>query len=262
MKLVCWGCKCVPLGAVFLVISLAAFFLPYLPVPAAAPALKEIMSKDGGSMVLVPAGWFVMGADDGDEDQKPRRRVYLDAFYIDKYPVTNARFGTPEEDYGPGFSGKNKPAVGVSWYLARDYCRSFDKRLPTEAEWEKTARGVDGRTYPWGNDWNGLKVIWGANSRQRTHSVDRSSLTHTTPFGAVDMAGHVWEWVSDRYGENYYRNAPGRNPKGPDKGSARVLRGGSWILRHRKFFRAHHRSAAFPTVHSNDSGFRCAKSVK
>ncbi len=246
-------------GGIFLAVGLFFLHFPLLPV---FPAAKEIRSGDGAVMVLVPAGWFIMGADDGDEDQKPRRRVYLDAFYLDKYPVTNARFGSPEEDYGPDFSGGNKPAVGISWYLARDYCRSFDKRLPTEAEWEKAARGVDGRAYPWGNDWNGLNLIWGANSRRRTHSVDRTYRTHVTPFGAADMVGNVWEWVSDWYGENYYRRAPSRNPKGPEKGSARVLRGGSWILRHRRFFQASHRSAAFSTVYANDGGFRCAKGAE
>lgn len=213
-------------------------------------------------MVLVSAGWFLMGSDVGDEDQKPRRRVYLDAFYIDKYPVTNAQFGEPEEDYGPRHSGKKSPAVGVSWYLARDYCRSFKKRLPTEAEWEKAARGVDGRTYPWGDRWNGSKLIWRVSSRGRTHPVDRAYATHESPFGAVDMVGHVWEWVADRYGEDYYQKAPDRNPKGPAKGSARVLRGGGWMLRARRFFRVYHRTAVFPTRRANDGGFRCARDAR
>ena len=247
---------------VFIALGMAALFFSDAAFAAKNLEQKDIRSADGAAMVLVPAGWFIMGSDEGDEDQKPRRRVYLDAFYIDKYPVTNAQFGEPEEDYGPRHSGKKSPAVGVSWYLARDYCRSFEKRLPTEAEWEKAARGVDGRTYPWGDRWNGSKLIWRVSSRRRTHPVDRAYATHKSPFGAVDMVGHVWEWVADRYGGDYYRRAPVRNPKGPATGSARVLRGGGWMLRARKFFRAHHRTAVFPTRRANDAGFRCAKGAR
>ena len=224
--------------------------------------LMEIKGEDGAAMVLVPAGWFIMGADDGDADQKPRRRVYLDTYYIDKFPVTNARFGEADIVYGPRLSGKKSPAVGVSWFLARDYCRSFRRRLPTEAEWEKAARGTDGRVYPWGNRWNGSKLIWRVNSRRGTHPVDRSYSTHRTPFGAADMVGHVWEWVADRYAEDAYRSASDRNPKGPEKGSARDLRGGGWMLRNRKFFRTFHRTAVFPTSQANDGGFRCAMDAR
>ncbi len=187
-------------------------------------------------MVLIPAGQFLMGDDQGDEDQKPRRRIFLDAYYIDKYPVTNARFGEPEEDYGARFTGKKSPVTGVSWFLARDYCHSFGKRLPTEAEWEKAAWVTDGRAYPWGDQWNGSKLIWRVNSRRRTHPVDRTYSINLSPFGVADMAGHVWEWVADRYGEDYYRESPARNPRGPEEGAERVLRVGGWILRPRAFF--------------------------
>ena len=117
-------------------------------------------------MVKVPSGWFIMGSGEYD-DEKPRRRVYLDKFFIDKYLVTNARFrrfGTPDWDFGAQFNGARQPVVGVQWFQARDYCTSAGKRLPTEAEWEKSARGVDGRKYPWGNQWDGSKVIWDKNS--------------------------------------------------------------------------------------------------
>ena len=106
------------------------------------------------TMILVPAGSFIRGSNDGPSDERPRRRVYLDAFYMDKYPVTNARFrrfGKPKRDYGSKFNGARQPVVGVTWFQARDYCKSVGKHLPTEAQWEKAARGVDGRKYPWGN---------------------------------------------------------------------------------------------------------------
>ena len=214
------------------------------------------------TMVLVPAGWFIMGSNEGDNDEKPQRRVYLDAFYIDKYPVTNARFrrlGKSRYDDNSDFNGENQPVVGVNWTQARDYCRSVGKRLPTEAEWEKAARGVDGRNYPWGNDWaDGSNVIWTKNSGRKTHPVDRTYNTHRSPFEVVDMAGNVWEWVQDRYGKGYYRNAPTRNPKGPASGSG-VVRGGSWFIGNPSGFRAAYRFKFQPGSRSYDLSFRCAK---
>ena len=154
-------------------------------------------------MVHVPAGWFIMGSNEYD-DEKPRRRVYLDGFYIDKYEVTNARFRsagmTPDTNYGSKFGGSSQPVVGVTWHQAKAYCEKAGKRLPTEAEWEKAARGADGRKYPWGNSWDASKLI---NSGGKTHPVDRSYNTHESPYGAVDMAGNVWEWVNDRYNTRY-----------------------------------------------------------
>ncbi|MDP7663648.1 MAG: PEGA domain-containing protein, partial [Nitrospinota bacterium] len=131
--------------------STVAFYLEKSPIPP--------------GMVKVPAGWFIMGSNDEDSDEKPRHRVYLDGFYIDRYPVTNKRFRmagmTPKDDYGSEFNSAGQPVVGVTWDQSRDYCSNVGKRLPTEAEWEKAARGTDGRKYPWGNSWDGSKLIWG-----------------------------------------------------------------------------------------------------
>ena len=208
------------------------------------------------TMVLVPAGWFIRGSTPQQAEaayregkkiynwykkewfdaEVPLRRIHLDTFYIDKYPVTNARFrrsGKPAKDYGSKFNGARQPVVGVTWYQARDYCGSVGKRLPTEAEWEKATRGVDGRKYPWGNDWaDGSNVIWSKNSGKKTHPVDRTYNTHRSPFGVVDMSGNVLEWVADWYAKDYYRNASERNPKGPEgpaSGVRRVVRGGSSV---------------------------------
>ena len=240
--------------------------LIYLASPALA-AERLIAGKDGAPMVHVPAGWFIMGSEKGDEDEKPRRRVYLDGFYIDKYPVTNERYraaglhSTCENRRG--FDRDTQPVVCVSWRQAKAYCEKTGKRLPAEAEWEKAARGADGRIYPWGDRWEPSKVIWRDNSDEKTHPVDRSYSTHASPFGAVDMAGNVWEWVQDWYGEDYYRKAPEKNPRGPDAGSSRVLRGGSKSSLSEDF-RAAHRSwdnPNFKYAWDLDRGFRCAKGL-
>ena len=275
------------------------------------------IGKGLDTMVLVPAGRFIRGSTAGqaqreyEESKKkitgatkewfdrevPQRRVYLDAFYIDKYPVTNVRFSrfvvatshrTEAEKGGGGWvwdgskrkweaksdarwksptggdsSYRNRlrhPVVQVSWKDARSYCRWAGKGLPTEAEWEKAARGVNGRNYPWGNDWaDGSKVIWGKNSGGKTHPVDRTYNTHRSPYGAVDMSGNTWDWVSDWFGEDYYQNAPARNPKGPATGTRRVIRGGSWGVSNPSSFRAALRDRYRPDGGGDYLGFRCAK---
>jgi len=248
-----------------LILSIAVIFGATL----GSAATKSITGKDGALMVLVSAGWFIMGSNKY-EDEKPRRRVYLDGFYIDKYPVTNARYHaagtTPKRetkvDYHPVINGYSQPVVGVTWHQAEAYCEKAGKRLPTEAEWEKAARGTDGRKYPWGNYWKADRLIHNVgsgNSGGKTHPVDRSYNTHESPYGAVDMAGNVWEWVNDRYGKDYYRNAPERNPKGPDAGSWRVLRGGSWSDIDAWVFRAAFRVRINPITRYLVRGFRCAK---
>ena len=147
----------------------------------------------------------------------------------------------------------------MTWHQAKAYCGKVGKRLPTEAEWEKAARGTDGRKFPWGNTWDGSKIIYRVNIGNKTHPVDRTYNTHASPYGAVDMAGNVWEWVNDRYGKDYYRNAPERNPKGPDAGSRRVLRGGSWSDIDAWVFRAAFRVRINPITRYLVRGFRCAK---
>ena len=128
-------------------------------LPGGVARAQEVPRK----MVFIPGGLFFMGSDDKGRDERPRRHVYLDPFFIDKYGVTNEAFrkyARPEKDFGKKFNGKKQPIVGVTWYQARDYCRSVKKRLPTEAEWEKAARGPDGSKYPWGNFWISTNVIW------------------------------------------------------------------------------------------------------
>ena len=223
-------------------------------------------------MVLVPVGEFLMGSADDDpdayKDEKPQRRVHLESFYIDKYPVTNEQYAkfikatghkNPKDWEDSKWYGPRHPVVGVSWKDAVAYCEWAGKRLPTEAEWEKTVCGLDGRIYPWGSKWEGSKVIWRKNSGGRTHPVDRTYNTHRSLHGAVDMAGNTWEWVADLYGRKYYRNAPDRNPEGPSSGTGRVVRGGSWLSDNPSWFRAAYRFRYRPAITLNFVGFRCAK---
>ncbi len=227
----------------------------------AASLPKEIVAKDGAPMVLVPAGWFLMGSDDGGTDERPRRRVFLNAFYIDKYPVANAhfrKFARPAHDFGSGFDQDRQPVVGVTWFQARDYCRWAGKRLPTEAEWEKAAGGENGQLYPWGNAWDPTKVIWARNSGSGPHPVDRTYLTNASPYGAVDMEGNVWNWVADWYEASYYSGSPDRNPQGPSTGTKRTMRGCSWLSDDPWGFRVSHRNQDYPDRWTHITGFRCA----
>jgi len=252
--------------------------------PATLPATIT-WQKDGKTMVLVPAGEFLMGTSDaqiealakdtgwprdqcGDADEQPQHKVYLDAFYIDKTEVTNAEYkrfvdatGHRAPDHwtnGQIPAGlENHPVVNVSWEDAAAYAQWAGKRLPTEAEWEKAARGTDGRLFPWGNN------AWGlANTREsgpHTTTPVGSYPDYASPYGCLDMAGNVWEWCADWYDSGYYGRSPARNPKGPDSGSYRVLRGGSWYGS-RAGARAAIRLGVYPGDRYVSVGFRCGVS--
>lgn len=224
-------------------------------------------SDDGAEMVSVPAGEFWMGSEENDAyaAEKPRRRVYLDAFRIDKYEVTNAlyrrfidarAYRTPSYWNDSNWNQPNQPVVGVSWDDANAYCIWAGKRLATEAEWEKAARGTDGRKYPWGEQWDANRTNSGESKLGKTVPVGSYS-GGVSPYGAHDMASNVWEWVADWYDANYYLSAPSRNPRGPDSGQLRVRRGGSWYDIPRNM-RTSTRSSYGPDVPSSGLGFRCA----
>ncbi|NAT10007.1 hypothetical protein C4E22_00360 [ANME-1 cluster archaeon AG-394-G06] len=220
------------------------------------------------NMVLVKGGKFIRGSGEDDADaysnEKPQREIYLDDFWIGKYPVTNDEFKEFVDDGGygkarkdmwseegwlwreenkiskPGYwhdrkwNGPNFPVVGISWYEAEAYANWLSERtghqyrLPTETEWEKTARGTKGFKYPWGEDFD-----------KNLCNTDESRLLRTSPVGifpkgkslyeCFDMAGNVWEWCSDWYDDNYYANSPDSNPEGPPDGADRIGRGGGWL---------------------------------
>ena len=233
-------------------------------MPSAAPLLDR-------SMVLVPAGEFTMGSVGGDPDEQPVRKVYVGAFFMDKHQVGVSQYArfleATHHDSPPEWTLMNKPPnwtrpiANVDWMEADAYCKWAGKRLPTEAEWEKAARGTDGRIYPWGNEpparhyATSGKDIW--SSHTATSPVGTLE-EGKSPYGIYDMAGNVWEWVSDWYDQDYYRTGPTQNPSGPRKGESKVIRGGSWGSG-TDDLRAANREVHVPSFRGFGTGFRCAK---
>ena len=226
-------------------------------------------------MVRIPEGEFIMGSPDGSSNEKPQHTVYLDAFEIAKYPLTNLQYRVfldmnPDHPKPPGWRKRTYPAgkdhhpvVGISWgeatacaaWLSRDTGREF--RLPTEAEWEKAARGTDGRRYPWGNEFDSGRCNTEEGSTGNTTPVDAYA-TGASPYGVMDMAGNVWEWCADWYDSAYYEKDENRNPGGPEKGESRVARGGSWRLLQDNA-RCSYRSDSPPGLRSPNIGVRFSR---
>ncbi|MGV8119091.1 MAG: SUMF1/EgtB/PvdO family nonheme iron enzyme [Candidatus Xenobiia bacterium LiM19] len=234
-----------------------------------APSLPPTMTNptDGADMILIPAGEFLMGspAGTGRDDERPQHKVYLDAFYICKYQVTNGQFARFVEETGYKPAGNWKeyakwgrethPVVNVTWNDAAAYCNWAGGKLPTEAQWERAARGTDGRIYPWGNEWDASRC----NSNSSGTIPVGSFPSGASPCGCMDMAGNVWEWCSDWYGEDYYGNSPSRNPGGPGSRNYRVLRGGSWDCADAVGFRCAFRLRNTPGDRGSNCGFRVCR---
>lgn len=237
------------------------------PTPTPEP-IREIITRVAGRdnmvQVYVPAGEFLMG-------KGPVHLVYLDTFWIDRTEVTNRMYALcvssgsclpPERissytrDFYYGNSDyANYPVVYVRWEDANNYCQWAGRRLPTEAEWEKAARGVDGRTYPWGEDIDCINASYDGCVENIT--AVGSYPTWASPYGAFDMAGNVWEWVADWYDRDYYQNPPAQNPTGPEEGMFRVIRGGSWLSPDR-YVQVTFRDWGEPDYVDYVLGFRCA----
>jgi sulfatase modifying factor 1 len=232
----------------------------------------EIVGKDGAPMVLIPVGEFTMGSDKGDDDEQPIHKVFLDSFYIDKFEVTNGRFAKFVEAIQSeppwGFADKETPVIRpdqpvrwVNWMEAIGYCLWAGKRLPTEAEWEKAARGPDGRVYPWGNDTpTPAHAVFGLKEGTDTVSAIGNRDKGKSPYGVHDLAGNLYEWTTDWYDEEFYSKNPAINPKGPLEGTAKVQRGGSYINGAYRL-RSSFRTKGDPTEHDPNVGFRCAEDV-
>lgn len=244
--------------------------------------VEPTISKDGAPMIVIPAGSFPMGvpagARDGGRDEYPRHDVFIDTFMIDKFEVTNGRYlefvkstghRIPQNPKNPArnlWQGDSitevlidRPVINVDWFDAEAYCRWAGKRLPTEAEWEKTAKGTSDRRFPWGNveptpkhlnynqQWIGEKTLMPVGSYEAGKS----------PYGLYDMAGNVWEWVNDWYDARYYEKSPKKNPKGPGTGTKKVIRGAGW-QNETPTVRIFTRVESDPTVRNESTGFRCA----
>ncbi|MBX2997697.1 MAG: SUMF1/EgtB/PvdO family nonheme iron enzyme [Caldilineaceae bacterium] len=223
-------------------------------------------SIDGAIYVLVPAGEFLMGSSQNSSEQ-PQRTVYLDAYWIMQTEVTNAQYAKcvaagacnpPNNSRWQDALYADHPVTHVDWQQASAYARWAGGRLPTEAEWEKAARGTDGRTYPWGNGEPNAQLCNFNRNVGDTTPVG-SYPAGVSPYGAHDMCGNVREWVNDWYGSVYYASAPDRNPQGPGSGQYRVLRGGSWYL-NVNFVRSAHRLYIHPDSWYSDFGFRSVRS--
>lgn len=272
---------------------------------------SALSSEASDGMALIPAGEFFMGSPAGTDslpDERPQRLVYLSSYFIDRYEVTNEAYvafvkttghrtpananpaSTLWNDEIPMTGIERHPVVNVSWNDAAAYCQWAGKRLPTEAEWEKAARGTDARRYPWGNVWDIAKAnsasYWAGRTVEFTSGADWEAFWVTgegaklakekglkgevltmpvgsfpqslSPYGLYDMAGNVGEWVQDWYDPNYYRSASLSNPAGPERGAIKSMRGGSW-LKPAVSLRTTDRDWGTLDSRPSGTGFRCAK---
>jgi formylglycine-generating enzyme required for sulfatase activity len=261
--------------------------------PTYSPGVTRTRPTDEAEMIHMPDGEFLMGSTDADPkataDEKPAHTVTLDAFWIDRTEVTNGQYvrflnalgehrGTcggydcvetkiedqdshilrQEGRYVVESGFEDHPVTEVTWHGAQAYCEWAGVRLPTEAEWEKAARGVDGRLYPWGNDAPDCDKAQYAGCGGKTVPAG-SKPAGASPYGVLDMAGNVWEWVADWYDEAYYECSPVQNPQGANSGIRKVFRGGSWGYLP-KFMRTTDRARNRPAYAGFNVGFRCGAS--
>jgi formylglycine-generating enzyme required for sulfatase activity len=242
------------------------------PTPTLGIGSTRMRIKDGMLELYIPEGSFMMGSDSGDPDEKPVHQVTLDAYWIDQTEVTVGMYRacvdagvcaepekTSSETHSSYFYSNtydDYPVIYVTWFDADDYCSWVGGRLPTEAEWEKAARGDKQIKYPWGN---ATATNQYANYGNNIGDVDQvgSYPMGASPYGLLDMAGNAYEWVFDVYDSGYYDDSPSFNPTGPSSGTKHVLRGASFDTSS-STIRAANRGSYSATTTGNDDGFRCA----
>ncbi len=274
-----WVYHCLGMG-------LCSFLFFGLPVALAdSPPKQEMVGKDGAPMVYIPAGTFPMGvpkaARDGGVDERPNHDVYVDAFYMDKYEVTNGRYlqfvtetghRTPQHPSDPSKglwkgnmmpeSVTDLPVINVDWSDADTYCQWAGKRLPTEAEWEKAAKGPNDWRFPWGDveptmEHANFNQVWRGEATLVQVGIYEKG---KSPYGVYDVAGNVWEWVADWYDPEYYQKSPERNPQGPETGTHKSVRSSGWQGETPQV-RIFTRIKSLPTDRNHSTGFRCAQDV-
>ncbi len=251
------------------------------------PALgDELTGLDGQTLVGVPRGSFMMGSEEGFDDEQPVHQVTLDAFWIGRCEVTNDQYAAflnsaqpadvsswlgiadPScgiEQAGGTYQSRAQlgqhPVLAVTWHGAAAYCAHYGYGLPTEAQWEYAAAGPNANRYPWGSTWDGSKCCWDGNTGPFEQTFPVGSFPAGQSWcGALDMVGNVWEWCADFYGETYYGISPGMNPTGPADGEYRVLRGVCWYNEHdaeQDRFRCAYRDLDDPALINDGFGFRC-----
>jgi iron(II)-dependent oxidoreductase len=231
-----------------------------------------ISQKPDDTMVLIPAGEFIMGKNStAPSDWQPEHTVKLSSYYMDKYEVTNKQYfdfciatntalpqfwGMNEFRSGPDFP--DFPVVGISFFDAEKYAKWSGKRLPTEAEWEYASRGgLIGKSFPWGDQVDSTKV----NYWKKYKGTLKVGSFQPNAYGLYDITGNVWEWTTDFYSDNYYAVSPSENPKGPDRGRFKVIRGGSWHSGP-MCVQTYYRNGLPPSWVDIGVGFRCVKDVK
>jgi formylglycine-generating enzyme required for sulfatase activity len=247
----------------------------------AAVVSNDSTAAPPDSMVWIEGGTFMMGSEDGDDDEKPVHQVMVSGFYMDRTEVTNKLYDACVQAgkclpahyddssayvvcrggkwkkgiVGQEFRGPHQPVVAVTWEQAKTYCRWRGGRLPTEAEWEYACRAGQTMKHSWDYDSNDEYAWYGENSDNRTQSVGQKKPNNS---GLYDMRGNVWEWCSDWYGKYYYRDSPSQNPQGPDSGDRRVLRGGAWNISANRLS-CTYRYRHDPDFRNDLLGFRCVR---
>lgn len=277
--------KYIAIAAILILLATGGYF-GYVKATAHMPAPpgSQVPDATNPDMVMIKGGWTKIGSSDGYENEQPIHEVYVDSFYLDITPVTNAQFekfvnatnyktdaekSSEEYDWRTYATSerRNHPVVNVSWNDANAYAKWAKKRLPTEAEWEYAARGgLIGKKFPWGDDSPQKRAVFdraeaaGASLTSEAELPTQAVKTNeANGYGLYDMSGNVWEWCNDWYDKNYYSISPQKNPQGPAKGEAKVIRGGSWYTDVSKI-RAASRNSDITTGAQFDYGFRCAKS--
>jgi formylglycine-generating enzyme required for sulfatase activity len=271
-------------GAALAVLAAGVLAACHPATDPSSPLFFEAAPPTPDGMVLVPAGSFLMGSDKVDTegraqefgsmkpwylDEHPQHSVDLPSYFMDKTEVTNGQYALYLTATGAavpkGWSAqaltpqnRDRPVTGVNWYESDSYCRWLGKRLPTEAEWEKAARGTDGREFPWGDTFDANKANTGATRLGSVTPVGHFP-AGASPYGVMDMVGNVWEWT-----DSWYKPYPGSDYHSDDFGEKyKVIRGGGWggvghyTLEH--FYRTAYRFYIDPSIGFNDAGFRCAK---